>query len=52
VSNPADLDNDGDVDAADLALLLNNWGGSGVGDINGNGVVDAADLAAMLNAWG
>ncbi len=47
-----DLNGDGIVDAADVAILLNNWGGSGIGDIDGNGVVDAADVAALLNAWG
>ncbi len=47
-----DLNGDGVVDASDVAILLNNWGGSGLGDIDGNGVVDAADVAALLNAWG
>lgn len=51
-NNPADLNKDGVVDGADISLLLNNWGGSGVGDIDGNGIVDAADLSALLNAWG
>ena len=49
---PADLNGSGAVDAADLAVLLNAWGGSGLGDIDGNGLVNAADLAALLNAWG
>ncbi len=49
---PADLDGSGAVDAADLAALLNGWGGSGAADLDGNGLVDAADLASMLNAWG
>ncbi|MSR41235.1 MAG: hypothetical protein EXS10_04955 [Phycisphaerales bacterium] len=48
---PGDLNGDGIVDGADLAILLNNWGGTGSGDIDGNGIVDAADLAAMLNVW-
>ena len=47
-----DLNGDGVVDASDVAILLNNWGGSGLGDIDGNGIVDAADVAALLNAWG
>ena len=46
-----DLNGDGQVDAADLALLLNNWNGIGVGDINNDGGVDAGDLAIMLNNW-
>ena len=50
-NDPADINNDGAVDAADLALLLNNWNGIGIGDINQDGGVDAQDVAIMLNAW-
>ena len=50
-SNPADLNGDGAVNAADLALLLNNWNGIGIGDLNDDGGVDAGDLAILLNAW-
>jgi len=49
--NPADLNNDGTVDATDLAILLGNWGEPGVADINGNGFTDGQDLAILLNAW-
>ncbi|MBL9147741.1 MAG: hypothetical protein JNM94_03525 [Phycisphaerae bacterium] len=49
---PADLDNSGTIDGADLGLLLGNWGGSGTGDIDGNGSVDGADLGQLLGAWG
>jgi len=49
----ADQNDDGVVDAADLALVLGAWGSSGdTGDIDQNGTVDAADLAAVLGAWG
>ena len=51
-SNPADVNNDGVVNAADLAILLGNWGNSGAGDIDGSGTVGAPDLALMLGAWG
>ena len=51
-ANPADLNQDGVVDAADVAMLLNNWGGTGVGDVDASGTVDGGDLAALLNAWG
>lgn len=47
-----DLNGNGAVDAADLTILLGNWGGSGLGDLNGDGTVGAADLTALLNAWG
>ena len=50
--DPSDLNGDGSVNAADLALLLGNWGGIGVGDVNDDGGVDAADLAIMLGSWG
>lgn len=51
-SNPADLNGDGAVNGADLAILLNAWGAAGgVGDIDGNGTIDAADLSALLSAW-
>jgi hypothetical protein len=50
-ANPADLDGNGRVDGIDLALLLGNWLGAGVGDIDGSGVVDAGDLALLLNSW-
>jgi hypothetical protein len=49
---PADLNGSGAVDAADLAALLNNWGGLGTGDLDGSGAVNAADLAALLGAFG
>jgi hypothetical protein len=48
-----DLNGDGLVNAADLALLLNGWGAcvGCAGDLNRDGTVGAADLAIMLNAW-
>ncbi len=46
-----DLNGDFVVDAADLAILLGQWGGPGSGDLDGNGTVDAADLAILLGAW-
>ncbi|MDZ4829950.1 MAG: FG-GAP-like repeat-containing protein [Phycisphaerae bacterium] len=49
--NPADLDGDGLVNAADLAILLGAWGTAGPGDLNGDGIVDASDLAVVLGAW-
>jgi hypothetical protein len=49
---PADLDASGAVDAADLAVLLGQWGGTGTADLDSNGTVDAADLAVLLGAWG
>ncbi|MFM1822554.1 MAG: hypothetical protein RI967_820 [Planctomycetota bacterium] len=49
----ADLDGDGMVNAADLAILLGAWGpGAGPADLDGDGQVDASDLAILLGAWG
>ncbi|MBX3354432.1 MAG: hypothetical protein KF724_01895 [Phycisphaeraceae bacterium] len=48
---PGDLNGDGVVNGADIALLLGNWGGSGTGDLNGDGTVDGSDLAILLGNW-
>lgn len=52
--NPADLNNDGVVDGADLGQLLSAWGRCRgcPEDLDGNGVVDAADLGTLLSSWG
>ncbi|MDZ4755449.1 MAG: hypothetical protein SGJ09_09155 [Phycisphaerae bacterium] len=47
-----DLDGDGMVGASDLAILLGNWGGTGVGDLDHDGVVGASDLGLLLSHWG
>ena len=47
-----DLDGNGTVDAADLAVLLGGWNGAGAGDVDESGATDAADLAILLGAWG
>ena len=47
-----DLNNDGVVDGADLAILLSAWGTADpIADLNGDGVVDGADLSIMLGNW-
>jgi hypothetical protein len=49
---PEDLNDDGVVNAQDLAILLGAWGATGgPADLNGDGVVGAADLAQLLSAW-
>ena len=48
---PADLNEDGTVDGADLSTVLNFWN-TNQADIDGDGTTDGADLAALLNAWG
>jgi hypothetical protein len=51
-SNPADLDGNGSVDAADLATLLSQWGTDGTADLSGDNIVGAEDLAMLLSMWG
>jgi hypothetical protein len=54
---PGDLDGDDDVDLADLAELLGQYGlteGATYedGDLDGDGDVDLADLADLLGVYG
>jgi len=48
---PADFDDDGDVDTADLLFLLGAWG-TPDGDVDGDGDTDTSDLLDLLAAWG
>lgn len=53
--NAADLNGDGEVNGADLALILAAWGQPCLGcpaDVNQDGEVNGADLAAVLAGWG
>ena len=48
-----DIDGDGDVDGADLSLLLGAWTTADQdADLDDNGTVDGADLSLLLAAWG
>ena len=48
-----DLDGDGTVGGADLAVLLGSWGSAtSAADLNSDSKVDAADLAVLLGGWG
>jgi len=53
---PADLNQDGVVNGADLGLLLGAWGACPgtpcPADLNADGVVNGADLGLLLGAWG
>ncbi|MBL9147930.1 MAG: hypothetical protein JNM94_04480 [Phycisphaerae bacterium] len=47
-----DLNCDGLIDAADLAILIGEWGqASPTADLDGDGLVGGGDLAAVLGAW-
>lgn len=50
----ADLNDDGEVNAADLAALLGTWGPCPgcPEDLTGDDEVNAADLAVLLGGWG
>ena len=43
---------DGQVNGADLGLVLSAWGLPGITDFNGDGVTNGADLAQVLANWG
>ena len=49
---PADLDENGRVNGADLTLLLSDWGSASSSDLDGDGVVSGSDLTLLLAAWG
>ena len=50
---PEDLNGDGEVNGADLGLLIAGFGSFGSsGDIDGDGDVDGADLGRLLAKWG
>ena len=47
-----DLNNDGLVNGADLAILLGAWGSSDpIADLSGDGEVGGADLSILLGNW-
>ncbi len=51
---PADLNQDGAVNGADLGLMLGAWGACPgcAADLNADGVVNGADLGLLLGSWG
>jgi hypothetical protein len=54
-SCPADIDQSGEVDSADLGAVLSAWGPCGaacLADLDRDGFVDSVDLGILLSAWG
>ncbi len=48
-----DIDQNGNVDSSDMAVLLGRWGSlGGAPDLDLSGSVDAADLVILLANWG
>ena len=51
-NSPADLNNDGAVNAADITILLADWGRVGSPfDLTGDNLINGADLAVVLFDW-
>jgi hypothetical protein len=50
----ADLDGNGGVNAADLSVLLSQWGEcvDCPADLNGDGWVNLIDLSILVSQWG
>jgi hypothetical protein len=51
----ADLNHNGNVEGADLAIMLNGWGAQPLGhraDFNADLMVDGVDLQFFLTRWG
>jgi len=46
-----DITGDGNVNSADLGVLLAEWGSPGA-DLTGDGTTNSADLGVLLAAWG
>ena len=49
-SNPADFNEDGRVNAADLGFLISAWG-TPVGDLDGDGTTSSSDIGLLIAAW-
>ena len=52
-----DLDGSGEVDVADLVLVVLDWDcsampGQCAGDANGDGIVDVGDMVFVILGWG
>ena len=48
-----DIDGDGEVDVADILILIANWNSSDqMYDLDGNGIVGVSDLLLLIAAWG
>ena len=51
LANP-DINSDGQVDGADLGMLISDWGTTGPeADLNLDGIVNGGDLGVLLASW-
>ena len=47
-----DINGDGQVNGADLGMMLSAWGsGDAASDLNNDGAVNGADLGLLLAQW-
>ena len=51
---PGDINNDQNIDGADMGLLIASWGSCPdcPADLNGDGQVNGADVGQFLASWG
>ena len=51
---PADIDENGIVDVADLLTVIDSWGvcNGCAADLNGDNAVNVTDLLTLIDAWG
>jgi hypothetical protein len=50
--DPADINEDGEVNLADLVIVIEQWGAAdSPADINDDGIVDGFDLGLVLAGW-
>src|SRR3990170_2338974 len=50
-SHSADLNGDGQVNQADLTILISQWRGTGGADLNHDGQVNARDAGILFSFW-
>lgn len=50
-ANPYDLDDNGQVNAADILILLQNWRNGSQGDFNNDGKVNSLDFGLLIANW-
>ena len=47
-----DINNDGEVNIYDLAILMAHWGQKNTADLNNDNIVDLEDMKILLKHWG
>ena len=47
-----DINNDGEINIYDLAILISHWGQENTADLNNDNIVDLEDVKILLTHWG